>query len=136
MGSFITCGEVELVRQVHTLVVRSAQVKIVFELQVQEEVEGVRQELREVEGDSKVEESRSLHEHVNDMDDKHKTHELTHGACAENEKKLDNARSCSVIVEVSEDGHWCTHRAASPRNHGCRHCCPHYAMLPRNHVQF
>ena len=43
------CGEVELVRQVHTLVVRSAQVKVVFELQVREEVEGVRQEMREVE---------------------------------------------------------------------------------------
>ena len=58
------CVEVELVRQVHTLVVRSAQVKVVFELQVPEEVEGVRQEVREVEGDSKVEECRSLHEHV------------------------------------------------------------------------
>ena len=56
--------EVELVRQVHTLVVRSAQVKVVFELQVQEEVEGVRQEVREVEGESKVEESRSLHERI------------------------------------------------------------------------
>ena len=60
----ITCAEVELVRQVHTLVVRSAQVKVVFELQVREEVEGVRQEVREVEGESKVEESRSLHEHM------------------------------------------------------------------------
>ena len=58
------CGEVELVRQVHTLVVRSAQVKIVFELQVREEVEGVWQEVREVERESKVEESRSLHEHM------------------------------------------------------------------------
>ena len=58
------CGEVELVRQVHTLVVRSAQVNVVFELQVREEVEGVRQEVREVEGESKVEESRSLHERM------------------------------------------------------------------------
>ena len=39
-----------LVRQVHTLVVRSAQVKVVFELQFQEEVEGVRQEVREKDG--------------------------------------------------------------------------------------
>ena len=43
---------------------RSAQVKVVFELQVREEVEGVRQEVREVEGESKVEESRSLHERM------------------------------------------------------------------------
>ena len=43
----ITCGEVELVRQVHTLFVRSAQ-QVVYELQVQEEVEGVRQDVREV----------------------------------------------------------------------------------------
>ena len=78
----ITCGEVELVRQVHTLFVRSAQQVVVFELQVREEVEGVRQEVREVKGESKVEERRSLHEHVDDMDDKHKTHDLSHGECA------------------------------------------------------
>ena len=53
----ITCGEVELVRQVHTLFVRSAQQVVVFELQVREEVEGVRQEVREVKGESKVEEN-------------------------------------------------------------------------------
>ena len=60
---------------------RSAQ-QVVHELQVQEEVEGVRQKVREVKGDSKVEERRSLHEHVGDMDDKHKTHDLSHGECA------------------------------------------------------
>ena len=49
----ITCVEVELVRLVHTLVVRSAQVKVVYELQVREEVEGVRQEVREVKGEIK-----------------------------------------------------------------------------------
>ena len=59
----MTCAEVRLVRQVHTLFVRSAQ-QVVHELQVQEEVEGVRQEVREVKGESKVEESRSLHEHM------------------------------------------------------------------------
>ena len=59
----ITCAEVGLVRQVHTLFVRSAQ-QVVYELQVREEVEGVRQEVREVKGESKVEESRSLHEHM------------------------------------------------------------------------
>ena len=48
----ITCGEEELVRQVHTLFGRNAQV--VYELQVQEEMEGVRQEVREVEGESKA----------------------------------------------------------------------------------
>ena len=41
------CGEEELVRQVHTLFGRNAQV--VYELQVQEEMEGVRQEVREAE---------------------------------------------------------------------------------------
>ena len=40
---------------------RSAK-QIVHELQVLEEVEGVRQEVREVKGESKVEKSRSLHE--------------------------------------------------------------------------
>ena len=59
----ITCAEAGLVRQVHTLFVRSAQ-QIVHELQVREEVEGVRQEVREVKGESKVVESRSLHEHM------------------------------------------------------------------------
>ena len=57
------CTEVGVVRQVHTLFVRSAQ-QVVHELQVREEVEGVRQEVREVKGESKVEESRSLHEHM------------------------------------------------------------------------
>ena len=78
----MTCAEVELVRQVHTLFVRSAQQVVVFELQVREEVEGVRQEVREVTRESKVEERRSLHEHVDDMDDQHKTHDLSHGECA------------------------------------------------------
>ena len=43
---------------------------------------GVRQEVREVEGESKVEESRSLHEHVDDMTGEDKIHYLSHGACA------------------------------------------------------
>ena len=49
---------------------------------MREEVEGVRQEVREVKGESKVEGRRSLHGHVDDMDDKHKTHDLSHGECA------------------------------------------------------
>ena len=57
----ITCAKVGLVRQVHTLFVRSAQ-QVAHELQVREDVEG--QEVREVKGVSKVEESRSLHEHM------------------------------------------------------------------------
>ena len=57
------CAEVGFVRQVHTLFVRSAQ-QVVHELQVRVEVEGVRQEVREVKRESKVEESRSLHEHM------------------------------------------------------------------------
>ena len=59
----ITCAKVGLVRQVHALFVRSA-LQVVCELQVREEVEGVRQEVREVKGESKVEESRSLHERM------------------------------------------------------------------------
>ena len=54
------CGEEELVRQVHTLFGRNAQV--VHELQVREEMEGVRQEVRDVEGGEQGEEKRS-HEH-------------------------------------------------------------------------
>ena len=65
-----SCGEEELVRQVHTLFVRSAQQVVVYELQVQEEVEGVRQEVREVEGESQVEEKRSDdHDHVDGVKD-------------------------------------------------------------------
>ena len=40
----MTYGEEELVSQIHTLFVRSAQQVVVYELQIQEEVEGVRQE--------------------------------------------------------------------------------------------
>ena len=58
--SFDFCGEEELVRRVHTLFVRSAQqVQVVYELQVQEEREGVRQEVREVERENQGEEKRS-----------------------------------------------------------------------------
>ena len=50
----ITCVEVGLVKRVHTLFGRNAQ-QVVYELQVREEVEGVRQEVREVKGWIKVE---------------------------------------------------------------------------------
>ena len=50
----ITCVEVGLVKRVHTLSGRNAQ-QVVYELQVREEVEGVRQEVREVKGEIKVE---------------------------------------------------------------------------------
>ena len=56
------CGEEELVRRVHTLFVRSEQQVVVYELQVQEEREGVRQEVREIETVEQGEEKRS-HEH-------------------------------------------------------------------------
>ena len=55
------CGEEELVRQVPTLFGRNAQV--VYELQVQEEMERVRQEVREVEGESKA--RRNAHMNMN-----------------------------------------------------------------------
>ena len=50
--------------------------QVVYELQVQEEIEGVRQEVREVKVRASRRE-RSLHEHVDDMDDKHKTRLMT-----------------------------------------------------------
>ena len=50
----MTCVEVGLVKRVHTLFGRNAQ-QVVYELQVREEVEGVRQEVREVKGEIKVE---------------------------------------------------------------------------------
>ena len=49
----ITCVGVGLVNGGHTLFWRNAQV--VYELQVEEEVEGVRQEVREVKGEEKGE---------------------------------------------------------------------------------
>ena len=48
------CSEEELVRRVHTLFVRSAQQVVVYELQGQEDGVGVRQEVREVERESKA----------------------------------------------------------------------------------
>ena len=81
--------------------------QVLHELQVREEVEGVRQEVREVKGESKVEERRSLHEHVEDMDDEQKTHDLSHSECARcddvlrNKKKRDNARSHSHVFVLS-----------------------------------
>ena len=59
----VPCEEVGLVKRVHTLFGRNAQ-QVVCELQMREEVEGVRQEVREVKGESNVEESRSLHERM------------------------------------------------------------------------
>ena len=57
---------VGLIKQVHTLPVRSAQ-QVVHELQVREGMEGVRQEVREGKGESKVEASHSFHEHKQDL---------------------------------------------------------------------
>ena len=92
---------------------RSVQ-QVVHEFQVQEEVEGVRQEVREVKWESKVEErerERVTH-FMDEMNDKDKTHDLSHGAGArrcdtvlKNKKKRDNARSRSDNVEVSGNGH-------------------------------
>ena len=83
---------------------------------MREEVEGVRQEVREAKRESKGEESRSLHEHMW-MTWMTKTHDLSHGECARcdgvltNEKKQDKAHSHSGVrvdvrnVEVSGNGH-------------------------------
>ena len=58
-----SCAEVGKLRNSVILFVRSEQ-QVVYELQVREEVGGVRQEVREGKGESKVEESRSLHERM------------------------------------------------------------------------
>ena len=79
---------------------RSAQ-QVANELQVQEKVEGVRQEVREVKGESKVEERCSLHEHVDDMDDKHKTHDLSHGECARCDDKREETGQCALTLRCS-----------------------------------
>ena len=125
----LNCVEVGLVRQVHTLFVRSAQ-QVVHELQVQEEVEGVRQEVREVKGGSKVEEKRTLHEHVDDMNDKHKAHDLSHGECAQDvtkcaDKREETGQCALTLRHFGSQWKW-----------SCRHWCSHRAVLPRNHVQF
>ena len=65
----ITCEEVGVVKRVHTLFGRNAQ-QVVYELQVREEVEGVRQEVREVKGEIKVEResSAACPEHLGSFD--------------------------------------------------------------------
>ena len=64
----MTCGEGELVNGGHTLVGRSAQV--VYELQVLEDEEKVREEVHEIERESQGEEKRSRgHDHVDGVKD-------------------------------------------------------------------
>ena len=59
---------------------RSAQQVVVYELQAREEVEGVRQEVREIERESQGEEKRSHEDdHVDAVKD---ANILSHGACA------------------------------------------------------
>ena len=70
---------------------------------MREEVEGVRQEVREVKSESKVEERHPHHEHVDDMDDKHKTHDLSHGDCARDDvtkcaDKREETRQCALTL--------------------------------------
>ena len=62
-----SCGEEELVSGVHTLFGRSAQV--LHELQVQEEKEGVREEVQEIEGESSEEKRSHEHDHVDGVND-------------------------------------------------------------------
>ena len=62
------CGEGEFFGRVHTLVGRSAQV--VYELQVLEEEEKVREEVQEIDRESQCEEKRSHdHDHVDGVKD-------------------------------------------------------------------
>ena len=100
----ITCGEEELVRQVHTLFVRSAQV--VCELQVQEQREGVRQEVMEIGRGEQSDEKRS-HEHVDGMKDSLLEPRCVCARCdvLTQKKKRNSARSRSDNVEVCGSGH-------------------------------
>ena len=94
------CGEVELVGQVHTLVVLSAQ-QVAYELQVREEVERVRQEVLQVKGENKVErESLTSSAHVDEMDDKNQTYDLSHGECA---------RNVTLCLKTKRNGTMCIH---------------------------
>ena len=78
----ITCGEGELVRQVHTLVVRSVQVY--HELPELEEEDKGREEVQEIERESQVEEKRS---HGHDYGDGVKdSNILSRSACADDVK--------------------------------------------------
>ena len=103
----ITCGEEELVRRVHTLCVQSAQV--VYELQVQEEMERVRQEVREIERGEQGEEKRSHeHDHVDGVKDSLLEPLEPRCVCSwrcTDKKELDSARSRSDIVEACGSGH-------------------------------
>ena len=64
----VTCEGVGLVKRVHTHVGRSAQV--VYELQVLEEEEKVREEVQEIERESQGEEKRSdNHDHLDGVKD-------------------------------------------------------------------
>ena len=97
------CGEEELVRQVHTLFGLSTQV--VYELQVQEEVEGVRQEVREGKKGEQGEEKRS-HEHGWDEWQRlitWATVRVREMWRANTQEETEHARSQSD-VEVSESG--------------------------------
>ena len=129
----------ELVSKVHTLVRRSAQV--VYELEVLEEEEKVREEVQEM----KKEESRwgeTLRWPWPCVE--WKTHYLSpwatvrvqmmwHCVQEENETmRADHARS--GIVDVTGSGRWCSNRAV-PRNHECCHWRPRHALSPSNHVQ-
>ena len=52
--ALITCVEVGFVKRIHTVFGRTAQ-QVVYEIQMREEVGGVRQEVREVKGEEKGE---------------------------------------------------------------------------------
>ena len=118
--SFAECGEEELVRQVHALFGRNAQV--LYELQVQEEMEGVRQEVREEEEEQGEEKRSHEHEHVNGMKDSLLEPRCVCARCdvLTHKKKRNSARSRSDNVEVSESGHVVigVRIVQSPRKHG------------------
>ena len=102
----ITCVRVGLVKRTHTLFGRNAPQVVVFKLLVLEEVEGVRQEVREVKRDSKVEERRSLHEHVDDIEDKHKTHDLSQGECARDDVTMCRQTRRTVTMRAHTQTLW------------------------------
>ena len=116
------CGEEELVRQVHTLFVRSAQQVAVYDLQVQEGVEGVegvRQEVREVEGGARRGETLTC--------TCRKCERLITWAPVRVRVTLytqEETEQCALTLRQCGSQwkwsccHWCTHRAMSPRIHG------------------
>ena len=137
-AGLITCGEEELVRRVHTLFVRSAQkVQVDYELQVQEEREGVWQVVQEIERKSTGEEKR-LHEygHVDGVKDSTLEPRCVCVMMWHCATRRDYARSRSDIVEVCGSGsccHWCNASCSVTTQSRSIHCSEFSTSCPSSH---